>query len=178
MTEILTESFCERCGTRYTFQTAVPGRRRIKRLKMLSKGLKHVLSDETTLEEAFADARGDEERAISSGQLDAFHQTFNFCMSCRQYTCENCWNGPENLCLTCSPDLSRRSPAPSDLDPMAGLAPVGRGTARSRKIRPPSPPSSWRSRPLKRWRRRALAEPRPGLGRGPPGNATKPDPGS
>jgi len=125
MTEILTESFCERCGTRYTFQTAAPGRRRMKRLKVLSKGLRnYVLSDETSLEEALADARGDEERAVSSGQLDAFHQTFNFCMSCRQYTCANCWNGHDNRCLTCAPDLSHEvMPAAfPDLDPMAGLA--------------------------------------------------------
>ena len=125
MTEILTELFCERCGTRYTFQTAAPGRRRMKRLKVLSKGLRnYVLSDETSFEEALADARGDEERAVSSGQLDAFHQTFNFCMSCRQYTCANCWNGHENRCLTCAPDLSHEvMPAAfPDLDPMAGLA--------------------------------------------------------
>jgi ribosomal protein L40E len=127
MTEILTESFCERCGTRYTFQSAAPTRAPMKRLKVLSKGLKnYVLSDETSLEDAFADARGDEERAISSGQLDAFHQTFNFCMSCRQYTCANCWNEPENRCLTCAPDLSREvlPAAFPDLDPMAGIAPL------------------------------------------------------
>ncbi|HEX8938916.1 MAG TPA: hypothetical protein VF763_02035 [Candidatus Limnocylindrales bacterium] len=108
MSEILTESFCERCGTRYTFQPVAPRTGRIGRLKVLSKGLRnYVLSDETTLEEALADARSDEEREVSSRQLDAFHQAFNFCMSCRQYTCANCWNAAEGRCLSCAPNLGR-----------------------------------------------------------------------
>ncbi len=106
MPEILTESFCERCGTRYTFEAVTPKARPLKKLKILSKGLKtYVLSDETTLDEALADARSDEQRAVSSQQLDAFHKTFNFCMTCRQYTCANCWNEVEGRCLTCAPHL-------------------------------------------------------------------------
>ena len=34
MTEILTESFCERCGTRYTFESARP-KTRLKGVKAL-----------------------------------------------------------------------------------------------------------------------------------------------
>ncbi len=114
MPEILTESFCERCGTRYTFQAAAPNRSRLSRLRVVVRGLRnYVLSDDTTLEEAFADARSDEEREISAQQLEAFHRTFNFCLSCRQYTCANCWNEPEGRCLSCAPDLSREPlPAP------------------------------------------------------------------
>ncbi len=104
MTEILTESFCERCGTRYTFETAAPRKSRMGRVKVVSRGLRnYVLQDESTLSEAMADARSEEERAATSHQLDAFHQTFNFCMTCRQYTCSNCWNDTESRCLTCSP---------------------------------------------------------------------------
>jgi len=104
MTEILTESFCERCGTRYTFEAAIPKNRRIGRLKVLSKGLKnYVLSEDASLDEALAEARSEEERETSGGQLDAFHQTFQFCMSCRQYTCANCWNEAEGRCLSCAP---------------------------------------------------------------------------
>lgn len=104
MTEILTESFCERCGTRYTFETAAPRKSRIGRVKVVSRGLRnYVLQDESTLSEAMADARSEEERAATSHQLDAFHKTFNFCMTCRQYTCGNCWNETESRCLTCSP---------------------------------------------------------------------------
>jgi nicotinate-nucleotide--dimethylbenzimidazole phosphoribosyltransferase len=104
MTEILTESFCERCGTRYTFEAAIPKKRRIGKLKVLSKGLKnYVLSEDASLDEALAEARSEEEREVSGGQLDAFHQTFQFCMSCRQYTCANCWNDAEGRCLSCAP---------------------------------------------------------------------------
>ena len=106
MTEILTESFCERCGTRYTFESSAPRARRLGKFKTLSKGLKNfVLSDDSTLDEAMAAARSDEERDVTSQQLDAFHKTFNFCMSCRQYTCANCWNEVDGRCLSCAPHL-------------------------------------------------------------------------
>ena len=114
MPEILTESFCERCGTRYTFQTTAPKARRGAKLKVLSKGVRNfVLNDDSTLADALADARSDVLRDVSSGQLDAFHQTFNFCMTCRQYTCSNCWNENEGRCLTCAPHLGHEIlPAP------------------------------------------------------------------
>ena len=122
MPEILTESFCERCGTRYTFESAAPTKiKKLGRFKTLSKGLKnYVLSDESSMDEAMAAARSDEERAVTSLQLDAFHSTFNFCMTCRQYTCGNCWNQAEGTCLTCSPHLGHEiMPAPfPDLTPI------------------------------------------------------------
>jgi hypothetical protein len=103
MTEILTESFCERCGTRYTFESARP-KVRLKGVKVLSRGLKNfVLSDDTSIDEAMAAARSEADREASAHQLDAFHKTFNFCMSCRQYTCPNCWNEAEARCLSCAP---------------------------------------------------------------------------
>ncbi|HET7726426.1 MAG TPA: hypothetical protein VFK54_03785, partial [Candidatus Limnocylindrales bacterium] len=72
-------------------------------MRTLSKGLRNfVLSDETSFAEAMADARIDEEREASAQQLDAFHKTFNFCMSCRQYTCSNCWNEHDGRCLSCA----------------------------------------------------------------------------
>jgi hypothetical protein len=113
MTETLTESFCERCGTRYTFESARP-RVRLKGVKVLSRGLKNfVLSDGSTMDEAMAAARNDTDRELTSHQLDAFHATFNFCMSCRQYTCPNCWNDAEARCLSCAPRLGDEvMPAP------------------------------------------------------------------
>ena len=50
-----------------------------------------------------ADAKRDEDRGLASAQLEAFHQTFNFCMDCRQYTCTDCWNQAEGRCLSCAP---------------------------------------------------------------------------
>ena len=104
MTEILTESFCERCGTRYTFESAGPRRSPLGRVRTVSKGLRNfVLSDGSTLSEAMADARSEEEINATGHQLDAFHKTFNFCLTCRQYTCGNCWNDVDGRCLTCVP---------------------------------------------------------------------------
>ncbi len=113
MTEILTESFCERCGTRYTFESARP-RTRLKGVRVLSRGLKNfVLSDDTSMDEAMAAARSETDRELTSHQLDAFHKTFNFCMTCRQYTCPNCWNEVEARCLTCAPNIGLEiMPAP------------------------------------------------------------------
>ena len=113
MTEILTESFCERCGTRYTFESERP-RTRLKGVKVMSRGLKNfVMSDGTSMDEAMAAARSETDRESTAYQLDAFHKTFNFCMSCRQYTCPTCWNEDEAQCLTCSPHLGQEiMPAP------------------------------------------------------------------
>ncbi len=136
MSEILTESFCERCGTRYTFETESPrAGRRFGKLKVLSRGLKnYVLSDEASLDEALADARSDEDRQASGQQLDAFHKTFNFCMSCRQYTCANCWNEVESRCLSCAPHLGHevleapfRAPDPFGRIASIGAAAAGNG---------------------------------------------------
>ncbi len=125
MPEILTESFCERCGTRYTFESAAPRGKGIGRFKTLSKGLKNfVMSDDSSLNEALAAARSDVERETVSQQLDAFHKTFNFCMTCRQYTCANCWNDADGRCLTCAPSLGHEI-----LDaPFAHLETNGNGT--------------------------------------------------
>ena len=111
MPELLTESFCERCGTRYTFEAAHQ-RVRLKGVKTLSRGFKNfVMSDDTSLDEAMAAARNETDREVTGHQLDAFHQTFNFCMSCRQYTCPNCWNEAEARCLSCAPHLGHRDSA-------------------------------------------------------------------
>ncbi|MGK2851763.1 MAG: hypothetical protein ACSLFN_12735 [Candidatus Limnocylindrales bacterium] len=114
MPEILTESFCERCGTRYTFESAAPRAAKLKGIRVLSRGLKNfVMSDDSSMDEAMAAARSETDREQTSQQLDAFHKTFNFCMTCRQYTCGNCWNEAEGRCLTCAPHLGHEiMPAP------------------------------------------------------------------
>jgi len=133
MSEILTESFCERCGTRYTFESARP-KIRLKGVKVLSRGLKNfVLSDDTTMDEAMAAARSETDREVTAHQLDAFHKTFNFCMSCRQYTCPNCWNEVEARCQSCAPlpmpEVAAAFPAISTLSETVVLAePASNGT--------------------------------------------------
>ena len=125
MTEILTESFCERCGTRYTFESARP-KLRLKGVKVMSRGLKNfVLSDGSSMDEAMAAARSETEREVTTYQLDAFHKTFNFCMQCRQYTCPNCWNEADARCLTCAPHLGHEIlQAPFAELPAAVVAPI------------------------------------------------------
>ncbi len=131
MPETLTESFCERCGTRYTFEAAAPRGRRLGKIKVLSKGLVNfVTNDDSSLDEAFADARSDQQRELTSHQLEAFHKTFQFCMSCRQYTCGNCWNEAEGRCLSCAPHLGQEileAPFP-DLAAATVLVPVSSGS--------------------------------------------------
>ncbi len=120
MTEILTESFCERCGTRYTFETARPRNSRFGRAKTFTKGLRNYVLSDDSFSEAMADARGEDELAATVLQLDAFHKTFNFCLSCRQYTCGSCWNAAEGRCLSCAP-LPDSEPI-EDLEPAARQA--------------------------------------------------------
>ncbi|MGZ3632472.1 MAG: hypothetical protein ACXWQ6_09070 [Candidatus Limnocylindrales bacterium] len=106
MAELLTESFCERCGTRYTFESGEPEAKRpgIKKARILARGLKNfVMSDDVSLDAAMAEAQHDEDRGLAALQLEAFHDTFNFCMDCRQYTCRDCWNEAEGRCLSCAP---------------------------------------------------------------------------
>jgi hypothetical protein len=111
MPETLTESFCERCGSRYTFESAAP-KQRMRGMRVLSRGVKNfVLDDKTSFDEAMAVARMDTDRESTNAQLDAFHKTFNFCMECRQYTCPNCWNEVEGRCLGCAPMLVDVGPA-------------------------------------------------------------------
>ncbi len=126
MAEILTESFCERCGSRYTFESAVP-RARLRGVRVLSRGLKNfVLDDKTSIDEAMAAARDDTDRALTAHQLEAFHKTFNFCMQCRQYICPNCWNDADGRCLTCAPLLGHSvQPSPfADVEPLLGVVPA------------------------------------------------------
>ena len=82
--ETIIESFCERCGTRYTIE---PVRKRESKLVGLGKSLGILLDDQGS----------------SSASRDPFHGTFHFCLECRQYTCPTCWNEEAGFCLGCVP---------------------------------------------------------------------------
>ena len=108
MPEILTESFCERCGTKYSLEASVPRRPGgIKRAKIVARGLKNYVLSEDAFEESLEGAKLEEDKDRAAGQLDAFHKVFNFCMDCRQYTCQGCWNEQESRCLSCAPLADR-----------------------------------------------------------------------
>lgn len=112
MVETLTESFCERCGTRYEFKA--PTRLNpLRKTRGFIGGLKNYLTSQDALSDAMGDAMRTEEDQLAAAQLEAFHESFNFCIGCRQYTCLNCWNDTEGRCRSCAPvagtdDLAER----------------------------------------------------------------------
>ncbi len=128
MTETLTETFCERCGTRYEF--SAPTRLNpLRKTRGLIGGLKNYLTSQDALGDALDDAMRTEEGALATAQLEAFHEAFNFCIDCRQYTCVNCWNDDAGRCRSCVPvpgtdDLAERLAASTAAvaEPVAGIA--------------------------------------------------------
>jgi hypothetical protein len=112
LTDTLTESFCERCGTRYEFEA--PTRLNpLRKTRGFIGGLKNYLTSQDDMSDAMRDAMRQQEEALASAQLEAFHESFNFCIDCRQYTCVNCWNDGAGRCRSCAPipgtdDLAER----------------------------------------------------------------------
>ena len=112
MADTITESFCERCGTRYEFKA--PTRLNpLRKTRGLIGGLKNYVMSQDDLGDALGDAMRSEEGRLASAQLEAFHESFNFCIDCRQYTCLNCWNDTAGRCRSCHPiagtdDLAER----------------------------------------------------------------------
>ena len=101
MTQAITESFCERCGTRYEFKA--PTRlNAMRKTRGLVSGLRNYIMSQDALGDAIDDGIRTEEEALAAHQLDAFHQSFNFCIDCRQYTCISCWNDDAGRCRSCA----------------------------------------------------------------------------
>ncbi len=112
MTDTLSESFCERCGTRYEFAAAArigP----LRRTRGLLSGLKTYLTTQEALSDAVGDAMRGEADGIAATQLTAFHDTFSFCLSCRQYACNSCWNTDAGRCRSCEPMPGQNDVAPA-----------------------------------------------------------------
>ena len=148
MAETLTESFCERCGTRYEFKA--PTRLNpLRKTRGLIGGLRNYVMSQDALGDAVGDAMRSEEERLASAQLEAFHESFNFCIDCRQYTCLNCWNDDAGRCRSCAPipgtdDLADRLAASmagpgAVAEPLAGEPAASFGAA---VIGPESWPSS------------------------------------
>jgi len=102
MPEALTESFCERCGTRYEF-AAPTELTALRKTRGLFSGLKNYIMSQEALSDSLEDGMRSEEEALAAKQLEAFHESFNFCINCRQYTCKNCWNDDAGRCRNCEP---------------------------------------------------------------------------
>jgi len=100
----LTDSYCERCGARYVFSPPAPKTVSLKGARVLMKGLKnYVMTDGQSMADSLSLARNEDSHEDSTRITEAFHRTFNFCMSCRQYACDKCWNSIAGACLTCAP---------------------------------------------------------------------------
>ena len=111
----VTDSFCERCGARYAFTPNMPKSLSLKGARVFAKGLKNfVLTDGQSMADALTLARSDDNNQDSSRMTEAFHRTFNFCMTCRQYACERCWNAEVGACLSCAPASGGQAVAPED----------------------------------------------------------------
>ncbi len=122
---LATDSFCERCGNRYVFSPSAPKPLSLKGARVLAKGLRNfVLTDGQSMSDAISLARLDDDREASSRIDQAFHKTFNFCMTCRQYACDSCWNSKVGACLTCAPEDGIGAAAPEE-NPIARI-PVAR----------------------------------------------------
>lgn len=104
MLDTLTESFCERCGTRYEFD-APEKLTPMRKTRGVISGLKNYIMSQDSLSDSVSDAMRSQAEVLASKQLDAFHSSFSFCIDCRQYTCTNCWNDDAGRCQSCQPLL-------------------------------------------------------------------------
>ena len=102
MPDVLTRSFCERCGTAYTLGNGprLPG---FASLPVVARGLRNLILSDDSLGDVIAQAREEHAGTLSARQLAAFERTFRFCMECRQYVCRDCWNDARGRCATCAP---------------------------------------------------------------------------
>jgi ribosomal protein L40E len=134
----LTDSYCERCGARYVFGEPPPKGRSLRSARVVARGLRNfVLTDGQSLGDSIALARHDDEHDGVRRATEAFHKTFNFCMTCRQYACSDCWNERQGACLTCAPEEASGPVAPQNhlivrmpvahLDASGGESPFGDG---------------------------------------------------
>jgi ribosomal protein L40E len=109
----LTDSYCERCGTRHVFSTSGSKGLSFKGARVLAKGLRNfVLNDGQSMSDSITTARLEDESGDSSRMTEAFHKAFNFCMTCRQYACDKCWNDQVGACLSCAPQADSEPVAP------------------------------------------------------------------
>ena len=118
------------CGARHVFAAGAPKGPTFRGARVLARGLKtFVFTDGLSFGDSLALARQQDGRQDSSRLAEAFHQTFNFCLTCRQYACDRCWNPKASACLSCAPDPQLGDVAPED-HPMVGTPIAGSDNGR------------------------------------------------
>ena len=90
MTDNVIQSFCERCGARFT--QPAPAERPAPPAGMLGRFRRRTPDSDGT-------PADDSALPVS----DAFKDTFHFCLGCRRYNCPDCWNQQAGHCLSCRP---------------------------------------------------------------------------
>lgn len=146
MTDTVQQSYCERCGTLYTFDEQDSGSEATPETKP-EGGL-------SKLGRTFKRRAGPDETAGSGASKpngEGFDDKFHFCLQCRQYTCLSCWNGDAGYCQSCRPLDGSGAPEPDASTPVARTG-AGQPAA-------PSAPGSWPSGDLERRSTDATAGP-------------------
>jgi hypothetical protein len=128
MTDNVIQSFCERCGARFTQPAPVerpaPPAGMLGRFRRRNPDLEGTPADGSAL-------------PIS----DAFKDTFHFCLGCRRYNCPECWNEQAGHCLSCRPldGPAVADPVPAD----ARTLTPGAGAGSAADPQPISEPTRW-----------------------------------
>jgi len=102
VSDSLTATFCERCGTRQEFR-APSGLGPLRKTRGFIGGLRTYIGGSDALSEAMREGMQAQESVVAAAQLDAFHASIHLCIDCRQYTCNECWNVQAGRCRTCAP---------------------------------------------------------------------------
>lgn len=102
VSQTLTATFCERCGTRQEFR-APSGLGPLRKTRGFIGGLRTYIGGSDALSEAMREGMQAQESVVAAAQLDAFHASIHLCIDCRQYTCNDCWNVQAGRCRTCAP---------------------------------------------------------------------------
>ncbi len=121
MTDNVLQSFCERCGTRYTFTAPEPEPAAETSRGVLGRFGRRA--PETPKQE------GPSRPATASPSSEQFEGTFHFCLDCRQYACNRCWNPEAGYCLSCRPPQAAEEPASQAPAKVRPFAPSARSTS-------------------------------------------------
>jgi hypothetical protein len=119
MTDTVLQSFCERCGKRYSVPVQVE-----ERAEPPPTGLGR-----------FKRKARDPEPAIPTRDVEG--AAVHFCLECRRYNCADCWNDEAGLCIGCRPHGTEAPATPPEPEARPD-APLARSWATARAAGPGS----------------------------------------